>query len=58
MALLALSASAAQAPLAAGAAAPDIALGDQHGARLQFSDVLTRHRFAVVAFYVKAFTGG
>jgi peroxiredoxin len=39
-------------------AAPDIALADQHGGRWQLTDVLTRHRFAVVAFYVKAFTGG
>jgi peroxiredoxin len=56
--LLAVSATPAQAALAVGATAPDIALADQHGARLQLADVLKRHRFAVVAFYVKAFTGG
>jgi len=41
-----------------GAAAPEIALSDQHGQGLRLADVLKRHRFAVVAFYVKAFTGG
>lgn len=53
-----LAAPASAAPLAVGVPAPDIALADQHGARLQLADVLKRHRFAVVAFYVKAFTGG
>jgi peroxiredoxin len=56
--LLAASAYAAEAPLGVGAAAPDIVLGDQHGARVQLGEVLKKHRFAVVAFYVKAFTGG
>jgi peroxiredoxin len=56
--LLAAAAHAAETPLAVGATAPDIALADQHGARLQLGDVLKKHRFAVVAFYVKAFTGG
>ena len=56
--LLAASAYAAEAPLGVGAVAPDIALGDQHGARVQLAEVLNKHRFAVVAFYVKAFTGG
>jgi peroxiredoxin len=49
---------ASAAPLAVGAPAPNIALADQHGERLQLDEVLKRHRFAVVAFYVKAFTGG
>jgi peroxiredoxin len=56
--LLAASAHAAEAPRGVGAVAPDIALGDQHGARLRLGEVLNKHRFAVVAFYVKAFTGG
>jgi peroxiredoxin len=56
--LLAASAHAAATPLGVGAVAPDIVLGDQHGARLQLAEVLKKHRFAVVAFYVKAFTGG
>jgi hypothetical protein len=33
-------------------------LTDQHGDGLQLDDVLKRRRFAIVAFYVKAFTGG
>jgi peroxiredoxin len=53
-----VAAPASAAPLAVGASAPDITLADQHGARLQLDEVLKRHRFAVVAFYVKAFTGG
>jgi peroxiredoxin len=56
--LLAAPAYAADTPLTVGATAPDLSLGDQHGGRLQLADVLKRHRFAVVAFYVKAFTGG
>jgi peroxiredoxin len=53
-----LAAPASAAPLAVGAPAPDIALTDQHGGHLRLDDVLKRHRFAIVAFYVKAFTGG
>jgi peroxiredoxin len=56
--LLAAPAWAAEAPLATGMAAPDIALADQHGRPVRLTGVLERHRFAVVAFYVKAFTGG
>jgi peroxiredoxin len=48
----------ADAPLAVGARAPDFSLPDQHGGTLTLSGVLARRGFAVVAFYVKAFTGG
>ena len=56
--LLAAPAWTAEAPLATGTAAPDIALADQHGRPVQLGGILERRRFAVVAFYVKAFTGG
>ena len=46
------------APLAVGAAAPDTALVDQHGQPVRLADLLKQHGFVVVAFYVKAFTGG
>jgi len=61
LALLALAASAAQAadqPLAVGAAAPDTALVDQRGQPVRLADLLQKHEWVVVAFYVKAFTGG
>jgi NAD(P)-dependent dehydrogenase (short-subunit alcohol dehydrogenase family) len=45
-------------PVAVGQRAPDIALGDQYGKRLRLAEVLSQHDFVVVAFYVKAFTGG
>ena len=60
-ALLALSAAAAAAddrPLAVGAEAPDAALVDQHGQAVRLADLLKQRAFVVVAFYVKAFTGG
>jgi hypothetical protein len=44
--------------LAIGQPAPDLALGDQHGKPVRLADVLARRDFVVVAFYVKAFTGG
>jgi hypothetical protein len=60
--LLALGGTAAgaadQTPLAVGAAAPDTALPDQHGQAVRVADLLRRRDFVVVAFYVKAFTGG
>jgi peroxiredoxin len=60
LALLALAgaASADQAPLAAGAVAPATALVDQNGQPTRLADLLKQHAFVVVAFYVKAFTGG
>ena len=46
------------APLAIGAAAPDTAIVDQRGQPVRLADLLTKHEWVVVAFYVKAFTGG
>ena len=46
------------APVAVGDAAPDFTLLDQHGQRLHLADLLKTRDFVVVAFYVKAFTGG
>jgi cytochrome oxidase Cu insertion factor (SCO1/SenC/PrrC family) len=61
-ALLALTAGVAgaadPAPLAAGAIAPATTLVDQHGQSVRLADLLQRRAFVVVAFYVKAFTGG
>ena len=44
--------------LAVGERAPDVQLGDQHGKPFRLSDALAAHRFVVLAFYPKAFTGG
>jgi hypothetical protein len=61
-ALLVLAAGSARAaddtPLAVGTVAPETALGDQHGQPLRLADLLEQRDFVVVAFYVKAFTGG
>jgi hypothetical protein len=45
-------------PLPVGAEAPEIELRDQHGRAFRLSDTLASRDFVVVAFYVKAFTGG
>ena len=45
-------------PLAVGDSAPGLELGDQHGKPFRLADALGRHRFVVLAFYPKAFTGG
>lgn len=45
-------------PLAVGDRAPDIVLGDQHGRPFRLAEALARRDFVVVAFFVKAFTGG
>jgi hypothetical protein len=61
LALLALGAAApvaGQPPLAVGAAAPDTMLPDQRGQAVRLADRLGPRDFLVVAFYVKAFTGG
>ena len=42
----------------AGEAAPDVVLGDQHGTPFRLGDALKQRDFVVLAFYVKAFTGG
>lgn len=47
-----------QTPLAAGAAAPETVLPDQNGQAVRLTDLLKQRDFVVVAFYVKAFTGG
>jgi peroxiredoxin len=59
-ALLALTVAAAadDKPLAVGAEAPDTALVDQRGQAVRLADLLKQRDFVVVAFYVKAFTGG
>jgi cytochrome oxidase Cu insertion factor (SCO1/SenC/PrrC family) len=62
LAALLLAAGGAQAaddtPLAIGAAAPDTTLSDQKGQPVRLAELLKQHEFVVVAFYVKAFTGG
>jgi len=45
-------------PLAVAQPAPGIVLGDQHGKPFRLADLLATRDFVVVAFYVKAFTGG
>jgi len=45
-------------PVPAGERAPDVALGDQHGQPFRLGDALKQREFVVLAFYVKAFTGG
>ena len=60
--MLALMAGAAAAdqptPLAVGVVAPDTKLVDQNGQSVRLADLLRQRDFVVVAFYVKAFTGG
>jgi peroxiredoxin len=41
-----------------GERAPDVALGDQHGQAFRLGEALKQREFVVLAFYVKAFTGG
>lgn len=45
-------------PLPVGEPAPAVALGDQHGQPFRLAEALTQREFVVLAFYVKAFTGG
>jgi peroxiredoxin len=45
-------------PLAVDDKAPEITLGDQHGRPFRLSEALAQRDFVVVAFFVKAFTGG
>jgi len=56
--LTTVSAGAAERPVAVGARAPALALGDQHGQPFRLADALAQRQFIVVAFYIKAFTGG
>lgn len=45
-------------PLRTGDLAPDFRLADQHGRPFTLADALRARDFVVLAFYVKAFTGG
>ena len=45
-------------PTPVGERAPDVSLGDQHGQPFRLADALKQREFVVLAFYVKAFTGG
>jgi cytochrome oxidase Cu insertion factor (SCO1/SenC/PrrC family) len=60
--LLALATGAAaadsQTPLAVGVMAPETKLIDQNGQSVRLADLVKERDFVVVAFYVKAFTGG
>jgi len=53
-----VSAAERDAPLAVGDRAPEVTLGDQHGQPFRLTDVLKQRELVVLAFYVKAFTGG
>jgi hypothetical protein len=55
---LAATAAADSPPLTVGAAAPETALVDQRGPPVRLADLLAQRDWVVVAFYVKAFTGG
>ena len=61
LALVALAATvvaAADQPLTVGAPAPETSLVDQNGQAVRLADLLKQRDWVVVAFYVKAFTGG
>jgi peroxiredoxin len=45
-------------PAPVGESAPPVALGDQHGQPFRLAETLKQRDFVVLAFYVKAFTGG
>ena len=53
-----MSAAERDAPLAVGDRAPEVTLGDQHGQPFRLADALKQRELVVLAFYVKAFTGG
>lgn len=50
--------SGGEAPLTLDEAAPDFSLVDHRGQAFRLSEALARRDFVVLAFYVKAFTGG
>ena len=62
VALLAAAATAhaadAPPPLGVGAVAPETTLVDQRGQTVRLADLLKQRQWVVLAFYVKAFTGG
>lgn len=45
-------------PLTVDERAPDFTLGDQQGKPFRLTEALAQRDFVVLAFYVKAFTGG
>ena len=55
---LALPVAAADRALAVGDRAPDLELSDQHGRSVMLSEVLTTRDYVVLAFYLRAFSGG
>jgi len=57
-AMLPVAAADRTGPLVVGDIAPDFTLVDQHGQHAHLADLLQTRDFVVVAFYVKAFTGG
>ena len=46
------------ASLPVGARVPEVQLGDPHGKPFRLGEMLAAHRYVVLAFYPKAFTGG
>ena len=58
LALVTGAAADSQTPLAVGVMAPETTLVDQSGQSLRLADLVKQRDFVVVAFYVKAFTGG
>lgn len=54
----AVGAAPRQVPLKPDELAPDFTLVDQHGKPFRLSAALAGRDFVVLAFYVKAFTGG
>jgi hypothetical protein len=54
----ALPLAAAERPLAVGDLAPDLDLSDQHGKLLKLSELLAKRDYVVLAFYLRAFSGG
>jgi cytochrome oxidase Cu insertion factor (SCO1/SenC/PrrC family) len=55
---LVISAAAADQPLAVGDRAPDLELTDQNGKPFKLSEALAARDYVVLAFFLKAFTGG
>lgn len=58
LALLLVALTLAPALAAASERTTPLAAGDQHGAPFRLTQALARREFVVLAFYVKAFTGG
>ena len=58
LAVAGATSAADQVPLTVGTAAPDTRLVDQQGQPVHLAALLKQRDWLVVAFYVKAFTGG